>query len=404
MTGLVERHDHDGGAVTAQQPCLPDERLLALLERNRVHDRLALHAFQPGLDHRKFRGIDHDRDAGDVGLRGDEIEKRRHRLLGIEQAFVHVHVENLRAVLDLIARHGERGGIVAGGDELAEARRAGDVGAFADIHERNRRRQREGFEAGETEPLRDRRNPAWRLAGDRGGDGADMVRRRAATSADDVDDAGSGEFADLRRHGGRALVVMAEFVGQSGIGVGADQRVGDARQFGDVRPHLAGAERAIETDRQRRGVGDRIPERFRRLSSEQPPGPVGDRARDHHRQLQAAFLHDFGTGENRRLGVERVEDGFDQQHVDAAVDQSAHLLGVGAAQFVERDGAKTGVQNVWRNRRGAVGRTDGAGDEAGATVLILHGLRGAARKLRTLEVQFVGDLSHAVIGLCDPGR
>ena len=40
-----------------------------------------------------------------------------------------------RAVLDLVARHRQRRRIVAGGDELAEARRAGDVGALADVDE-----------------------------------------------------------------------------------------------------------------------------------------------------------------------------------------------------------------------------------------------------------------------------
>ena len=55
----------------------------------------------------------------------------------IEQAFVHVDVDDLRAVLDLIARDGERCGVVAGRDQLAELRRAGDVGALADIHEWN---------------------------------------------------------------------------------------------------------------------------------------------------------------------------------------------------------------------------------------------------------------------------
>ena len=51
-------------------------------------------------------------------------------------------------------------------------------------------------------------------------------------------------------------------------------------------------------------------------------------------------------GADRRLGVERVEDGLDQQHVDAAVDQAAHLFSVGGAQLVERDGPEARVGNV----------------------------------------------------------
>ena len=122
--------------------------VFALFQRNRIDDRLALHAFQSGFDHREFRGIDHHRNAGDVRLGRDQIEKRRHRLFGIEQAFVHVDVDDLRAVFDLIAGDRERRGIIAGCDELAKARRTGDVGAFADIDEGNFRRERKRLETG----------------------------------------------------------------------------------------------------------------------------------------------------------------------------------------------------------------------------------------------------------------
>ena len=66
------------------------------------------------------------------------------------------------------------------------------------------------------------------------------------------------------------------------------------------------------------------------------PGAVGDGAGNHHRQADAAGRHDFGEGEDRGLGVERVEDRLDQQHIDTAVDQSAHLLAISGAQFDRR--------------------------------------------------------------------
>ena len=71
---------------------------------------LALDAFQPGFDHREFRGIDHHRHAGDVGLGGDQVEEIHHRLCEIEQALVHVDVDDLRAVRDLSRATVERGG------------------------------------------------------------------------------------------------------------------------------------------------------------------------------------------------------------------------------------------------------------------------------------------------------
>ena len=119
---------------------------LALLHGDRVHDGLALDALQAGLDDVELGGIHHHRHAGDIGLGGDEIEELHHGLLGIEQALVHVDVDDLRAVRHLIARHVESGGIIAVGDELAELGGARDVRALAHIHEGNVGGEREGLE------------------------------------------------------------------------------------------------------------------------------------------------------------------------------------------------------------------------------------------------------------------
>ena len=168
--------------------------------------------------------------------------------------------------------------------------------------------------------------------------------------------------------------------------------------------HFLGAERAVEPDRERRGVRDRIPERLRRLAGQQAAGTVGDGAGNHHRHVGAARGKLLGDGVERGLGVERVENGLDQQRVDAAVEQPAHLLGIGGAQLVEGDGAEAGIGDVRRDRGGAVGRADGAGDEALAAVLVLRDGGGLARQPRAFRVQFIGDLRHAVVGLRDAGR
>ena len=177
------------------------------------------------------------------------------------QALVHVDVEDLRAGLDLLARDGERAGIVAGGDQLAEPRRAGDVGALADVDEGNVGGQGERLEAGQAHQRRNVRDLARRNAAHRLGDRADVVGRRAAAAADDVDEAGAREFADLGRHRVGALVVDAEFVGQAGVRIGAGQRVGDGGDFGQMRAHRRRAERAVEPDREGPGMAHRMPER-----------------------------------------------------------------------------------------------------------------------------------------------
>ncbi len=202
----------------------------------------------------------------------------------------------------------------------------------------------------------------------------------------------------------RRLVILAEFVGQAGIGIGADQRVGDAAELVDMRAHFLGAERAVEPDRQRRGVAHGIPESLRRLAGEKAAGEVGDGAGDHQRHVDAALFGDLGNGVDRRLGVERVEDGLDQQHVGAAVEQTPHLLAVGHAQIVEGDGAEAGIAHVGRDRGGAVGRAERAGDETRLAVFLFGDPGRVLGELRALDVQLIGQRLHAVVGLGDGGR
>ncbi len=231
-----------------------------------------------------------------------------------------------------------------------------------------------------------------------------MAWRGTAAAADDVDEAGLGKLADQAGHVFGRLVILAELVGQAGVRIGAHQRVGDTADVGDMRAEIFGAERAVEADGDRFGVPHRIPERFRQLSRQQAAGFVGDGARDHHGYVDAAFFGDFGNGVECRLGVQRVEDGFDQQQVGAAVQEPVDLFAIGLAQIVEGDGAIAGVGNVGRDRRGAIGRSQCAGDEARLAVLGADAHRRGAGEFCAVAVQFVGEVRHVVVGLRDRGR
>ncbi len=278
LADFVERHHHHGGTMAPRNRRLVNELRLAFLHRDRIHHRLALNAFQAGFDHGEFRGVDHDGHAGDIRLGGDKVEERHHRGFGIQQPFVHVDVDDLGAVLDLVARHLQGGGVIACGHQLAEFGGACDVGALADVDEGDRRRQLERLEAGEPQARFDVGNRARPVRRDRRRNRRDMIGRGAAAAADDIDEAGACEFADQARHIFRGFVVLAEFVGQTGVRIGADQRIGDAADVGDMRAQILGAERAVEADRDRPGVAHRIPERLRQLPRQQAAGFVGDGA------------------------------------------------------------------------------------------------------------------------------
>ena len=251
---------------------------------------------------------------------------------------------------------------------------------------------------------RDLGNRTRRLAGHRPGDRRNMVGRGAAAAADDIHQARIGKLAKQFGHVVRALVVIAKLVRQAGIRIGADEGIGDAAEFLDMRAHFGGAERAVEADGHRIGVLHGIPERRRGLARQQTAGAVGNGAGNHHRHIDAPRVADLGDGVDRGFGVERVEDGFDQQQIGAAVEQATNLFGVGRAQLVEGDGAEAGVADIRRNRRGAVGGPKRAGHEARNAVLGLRIARRFARQPRAREIKLIGNVFHAVIGLRDRGR
>ena len=135
LAGLVEGHHHRRGAVAAHQAGLALELGLAFLQRDAVDDALALDALQAGFDDLPLGAVDHDRHARDLGLAGDQVQEAHHRRLRIQHGLVHVDVDDLCAVLHLLAGHRERLLELAVQDQPGEGLGAGDVGALADVDE-----------------------------------------------------------------------------------------------------------------------------------------------------------------------------------------------------------------------------------------------------------------------------
>ncbi len=154
------------------------------------------------------------------------------------------------------------------------------------------------------------------------------------------------ELADQLRHKGGRLVVAAELVRQSGIRMHADIATRRVRERFDMGPQLFGTERAVQPGDQRLCVRDGYPERFRGLSRQRPAARVGDRAGDHHRQPHAGARELGLDGEDRRLGVQRIEHGFDHDQVDATGQETAHCLGISLHKGDERDVASAWVVDV----------------------------------------------------------
>ena len=173
----------------------------------------------------------------------------------------------------------------------------------------------------------------------------DMRRRGAATAAHHVKKPRLRKVLQDLGHVGWRLIIAAKFIGQAGIRVQTDEGVGDTGQVFDIRPQIVRAQRAIEPDEQRFGMTNGVPERFGGLAGQGAPAAVRDRAGNHHRHPFPGGLEEFFYRVNGRLAVQRIEDGFDQQQVGAAIQQTLDRFGVTRLQFGERDIPETWVVN-----------------------------------------------------------
>src|SRR5690606_36620449 len=121
---------------------------------------------------------------------------------------------------------------------------------------------------------------------------------------------------------------------------------------------------------------------------------------DHDRQLDTDLFKYALHGEDRRLGIEGIEDGFDHDQVGATFDQAAGGFAVVFHQFVEGDVALAGVVDVRGQRAGTAGRAEDARDETRAVGRLGGlGVRDFTGQTGAVAVQRVDQLLHAVVGL-----
>ena len=144
------------------------------------------------------------------------------------------------------------------------------------------------------------------------------------------------ELAEHAGRVGRRFVVFAEGIGQAGVGIHADVRIREPRQLLDVRPQLLHAQRAIQADGDGARVPHRGPEGLDGLARERAARSVGNRAGDDDGQVDAGRIERGAHGVDRRLRIQRVENGFDEDRVGAALDERARGFAVGGHQLDRR--------------------------------------------------------------------
>ena len=168
---------------------------------------------------------------------------------------------------------------------------------------------------------------------------------------------------------GRAEVEagLGEGVGEASVGVAGD---GDVGLLGELRQegiHEVGAEGAVEADGEGLDVLDGGPEGLGGLGGDESFSATAYGCGDHDGEFDRVCVEDLADSDEGGLGVERVEDGLDEEKVGATGDEGADLVDVGFLDLVEGDDAEACVVGVGGVREGDGEGADGSGDEALAT-------------------------------------
>ncbi len=169
---------------------------------------------QTRFDDFPLAAVDHHRDRRGNVITGDQTQEARHRFDAIEQRVVKVDVDNRRAVFDLLASDLDRFVVLFVANQTREFAAAGDVGPFAHHRERNFRTHDHRQLSRQSRVDRSGRFLFRLQPLDALGHRTDVIRCRAATTAQDVDPTVVGILADFLRHCFRPEIELSHLVGQ----------------------------------------------------------------------------------------------------------------------------------------------------------------------------------------------
>ena len=247
---------------------MANKLLLAFFQADRVENPLALKMLKPDLQYGPPGTVDHDGDTRYVRLRGHQIQERGHGLFGVEHPFIHVHVEDVRAILHLLSRHHQGLLVVALQYQPGETRRPCYIGSLTDDHEAGLGTDGQRLQPAETSERFHRRDRPGLKRGHSRADSRNVRRSGATTPANDVEPTILGKLAQYSCHVLRRFVVsgLRKRVGQPGIRVAAREDGGDRRKLFDVRSHLRPTQRTVDPHAEEIHVTDGVPEPLNRLS------------------------------------------------------------------------------------------------------------------------------------------
>jgi len=93
-----------------------------------------------------------------------------------------------------------------------------------------------------------------------------------------------------------------------------------------MRPHFFSSKRTIQSYSQRPGVGNRNPECLDGLTGQGSPTIIRDGSTDDKRDVLFRFFVQVKNGMDGCFGIEGVKNGFQQEQIDTALQQTDSLF------------------------------------------------------------------------------
>ena len=165
--------------------------------------------------------------------------------------------------------------------------------------------------------------------------------------------------------GSRSKPVGDSGLGRPAFGIAGDRGARLLRQLRQERVHQVRAERAVEADRERLHVLDRVPERLDGLRRDHRLAAAPDRRRDHDRQLAcrpASNTSRMATSAALALSESKIVSTSSRSEPPAMSARTC--CDVGRLHLIEGDDAEAGVVGIGRVRERHRERPDRARHEA----------------------------------------
>ena len=193
---------------------------------------------------------------------------------------------------------------------------------------------------------------------------SDELRTGSTAAANDVDNAFVDELGNLRSHRFCGFIILSHLVRQSGIRMRTNIIRCNLCQMLDERFHLRRSEGTVHAHGEDWIRRERSQEGIYGLTAEGSARQVTHRKTDHDRQLHPVLLHHGDGCINHCLAVERIEDGFDEDDIRSAFDETIHLFADIGEKFIVGDFTGGRIADVRTHGASLVGRSHVSCNEA----------------------------------------